>query len=231
MPDKLLKSQRVMWRRSFWISGAICMVGLVGVTLVAVKWGNPIPIHVPNRDLSGTILFGWLVIALASVAIVPAYLALHSRAVRTPPQFRQMGLGTVERLNTIQAPQAMRPDATPEFSRMVGVMTADATHWGLAATFDGFSWGFRLRPSRFPIPVKRVVPLLSSAWSRIDEVEEIDYPSLIPVFVVKLRDPEMKFGIALGSVPSLSIVNYLRQHGVRIRFVNPRKWGPAAQNP
>jgi hypothetical protein len=220
-----------MWRRSFWISGAICVVGLVGVTLVAVKWGNPIPIHVPNRDLSGTILFGWLVIALASVAIVPAYLALHSRAVRTPPQLRQMGLATVERLNTIQAPQAMRPNPPPEFSRMVGVMTADATHWGLAATFDGFSWGFRLRPSRLPLPVKRVIPLLSLPWNSIAEVEEIDYPSLISVFVIKLRDPELCFGIALGSVRSLSIVNYLRERGVRIRFVNPRKWGPAAQNP
>ena len=229
VPDRLLKNQRIIWRRSFWINGAISIVVLTAGTLVAVNLGNPLPVQLPDYDLSGKILFGWIGIVGASGVIFPIYLALHARAVATPPRLRQLGLATIESLNTIQVPQAVQSDATTEFSRTVGVMTADATHWGLAEAFDGYSWGFAVRPSRLPLPIKRTVPTLSCRWEDIDIVEEIDYPSLISVFVVKLRDPPASFGIGLDSVRSLALPGYLRQHGVQIQFVNPQKWGPAGR--
>jgi len=209
-----------MWRRSYWITFAMSIVGLVGVTVVAINWGTPLSVGLPNFSLGGRILFGSLVIVFAWAVLFPVYLAVHSRAVTTPPALRQLGLGTVEVLNTIQTPQASRPDAIPELSRMVGIITADATHWGPTATFEGFAWGFRIRPSRLPLPVKRVVPVLSSIWGGIETVEQVDYPSLIPVLVIKLRDPKSSLAICLSSVRSRDIVSYIDEHGIRIRFTD-----------
>jgi hypothetical protein len=117
------------------INLAIVLVVLVAGTVIAVNWGNPLPIQLPASGLGGKIVFGWLVVVVASALLFPIYLAIQSRAITTPPRLRQIGLGTVTSLNQIQTPQGSRTDMTPELKRMVGVATHDATHWGPVATF------------------------------------------------------------------------------------------------
>jgi hypothetical protein len=222
VPGPYSGNQRSIWRISFLINLAILVIVLIAGAVIAVNWGNPLPIHLPTLSLGGKIVFGWLVVAVSSALLFPVYLAVQSRAIATPQRLRQIGLGTVTALNQIQTPQGSRTDVAPELSRMVGVITHDATHWGPVATFDGFPWGFRLRPSRLPLPVKRTIPVLSSLWSRVEDVEQIDYPSLITILLIKLRDPELSFCLCLASIPSLQIVEYVRAHGVDVRLTDSR---------
>jgi hypothetical protein len=222
VPGPYSGNQRSIWRLSFLINLAIVVVVLIAGTVIAVTWGNPLPIHLPTLGLGGKIVFGWLVVVVAFALLFPVYLAVQSRALTTPQRLRQFGLGTITALNQIQASQSSRRDVTPELSRMVGVITHDATHWGPVATFDGFPWGFRLRPSRLPLPVKRTIPVLSSLWSGVEDVEQIDYPSLITILLIKLRDSELSFCLCLASIPSLQIVEYMRARGVDVRLTDSR---------
>ena len=222
VPGLTSKNQQSIWRFSFLINLAIAVVVLLAGAAIAVNWGNPIPIHLPSLSLGGKILFGWVVIAISFALLFPTYLAVQSRAIKTPATLRQLGLGTVGLLSKIQTVQGRRADVVAELSRMVGVITNDATHWGPVATFDGFSWGFRLRPSHLPLPVTRVVPEFSSLWGGIATVEQIEYPSLITILLIKLRDPGLSFCPCLASVRSLQIIDYMRAHGIDVRLTDSR---------
>jgi hypothetical protein len=228
VPGPYSGNQRWIWRVSFLINLAITAVVLIAGTVIAVKWGNPLPIHLPTLNLGGKIVFGWLVVVVAFALLFPVYLAVQSRAITTPPRLRQIGLGSVTALSEIRTPQGNRTGVAPELSRMVGVITHDATHWGPVATFDGFPWGFRLRASRLPLPVKRMIPVLSVLWSGIENVEQVDYPSLITILIIRLRDPALSFGLCLASIPSLQVVDYIRDHGVDVRLMDSRL-GPGSR--
>jgi len=224
MPAELSRNRRGIRRRSFLINLAILFLVLAAGTAVAVIWGNPIPVQVSATTLGSKIIFGWVAIGVASIGLFPIYLAIQSRAVTTPAQLRQIGLGTIEALNRVQAPQPGLADAVPEMRHMVGVVTDDATHWALVATFEAFSWGFRIRPSRLPMPIKRKIPVLSATWSSIVSVDHIDYPSLIPVFIVNLHDPALSFGLCLPSLFSLAVVDDMVRRGIQMRFTDPTGW-------
>jgi hypothetical protein len=197
---------------------------LAAGTAVAAIWGNPIPVHVSASTLGGKIVFGWLVILPSFVVLFAIYLTIQSRAIPTRSQLRRIGLGTIEALTRVQAPQASRADAVPEMHHVVGVVTDDATHWALVATFEAYSWGFRIRPSRLAMPIKRKIPVLSAVWSSIVSVDQIDYPSLIPVFIVNLHDPALSFGLCLPSVFSLGVVDDMVRRGIQVRFTDPTGW-------
>jgi hypothetical protein len=74
------------------------------------------------------------------------------------------------------------------------------------------------------MPIKRKIPVLSAVWSSIVSVDQIDYPSLIPVFIVNLRDPALSFGICLPSVFSLGVVDDMVRRGIQVSFTDPTGW-------
>jgi len=71
VPGPYSGNQRSIWRISFLINLAILVIVLIAGAVIAVNWGNPLPIHLPTLSLGGKIVFGWLVVVVALLLCRP----------------------------------------------------------------------------------------------------------------------------------------------------------------